>query len=172
MKSPYIRRSKDTNSPLNSASNKADGKVTVTPGGIAKLGCISMVGIFTLAVGSCTGLSALYNYGTEDTVRFTVDDLERITESDGETVTSKYLIFTEEGETFENTDSLWRWKFDSSDMQGQLDEGKTYDARVYGWRIDWLSSYRNVFEVTEVQTANDEAAQGETPQTSAPAPRP
>lgn len=92
------------------------------------------------------GANALYVYGTGDQVTFTVTDKERIVESAGETTTSKYLVFTD-SETFENTDSLLRLKFNSSDVQGQLQEGKTYEAEVYGWRIPFLSSYRNIVNV-------------------------
>lgn len=104
-------------------------------------------GIFTatvLALG--VGISALYNYGTSDNVDFTVRDRERIVTGSGESTSSKYLIFTEEGEVFENTDSWLRLKFNSSDVYGQLEEGEDYNCDVYGWRIPFFSMYRNIVD--------------------------
>lgn len=106
---------------------------------------VSLFGAFVLVAGM-TSCSALYNYGTEDEVTFTVTDKERIVESNGETTSSRYLIFTN-GEVFENTDSLLRLKFNSADIQGQLREGDTYDATVYGWRVPFLSMNRNIVDV-------------------------
>ena len=54
-------------------------------------------------------------------------------------------------EVFHNGDSLVKWKFNSSDMQAELKEGSTYDAVVTGWRIPFLSWYRKVISVNEVQ---------------------
>lgn len=90
-------------------------------------------------------LPALYNYGTTDQVSITVTEKERVTSS-GENTWSRYLIFTEEGETFQNTDTLFRLKFNSSDVYGSLKTGQSYDCTVYGWRIPFLSVYRNIVE--------------------------
>ncbi len=72
-------------------------------------------------------------------VDFTVKDKERVNYGQN----SKYLIFTE-NETFENTDELIRGKFNSSDLYGFLDVGKTYKCEVMWWRIPILSMYRNL----------------------------
>ncbi len=73
-------------------------------------------------------------------------DKERVTVRSGDDPKEKYLVFTE-NETFENTDSTLFWKFNSSDVQGQLDRGKSYRVLVAGWRISFLSSYRNIIEI-------------------------
>lgn len=103
-------------------------------------------GLFATAVAA----NVAYNYGTEREVCFTVTDRERIveTDSDGQ-ISSKYLVFTDEG-TFENTDSLLRGKFRSSDHQGFLQEGQSYNATVYGWRIGVFSSYPNIVDAQPV----------------------
>lgn len=85
-----------------------------------------------------------YAYGTDTYTTFTVNRMERVVTQDS----SKYLVFTD-SEVFENTDSLLYWKFNSSDVYGQLEIGKTYKARVYGWRIKFLSNYRNIIEIKE-----------------------
>lgn len=84
-------------------------------------------------------------YSSCETVEITVTDKERITESDGESVSSKYLIFAE-GEVFENEDALFLGKWNSSDVQGQLKIGETYTVKVIGWRLPFFSMYRNIIE--------------------------
>lgn len=107
--------------------------------------------LFVLGLGAATLVgvaNAAFVYKTQDDVTITVKGKERIVETHerekGKTdVSSKYLVFAE-NETFENTDSFLVWKFNSSDVQGSLDQGKSYDCSVYGWRVPFLSWYRNI----------------------------
>jgi len=106
---------------------------------------VTMVGTFVLVAAIILGgigLEVAY-YQTSDTVTFTVTDKETKVTSDGEHVSSKYIVFTE-NETFENTDLLFGGKFNSSDIQGKLKRGETYTAEVYGWRVPFFSMYRNI----------------------------
>lgn len=106
----------------------------------------STLGALVLLV-PLVGCSALYNFGTRDTViDAVVTDKERIVSGSGDTMSSTYLVFTE-GEVFENTDSFWALKFNSSDVQGQIGVGETCDFDVYGWRVPFFSWYRNILEV-------------------------
>ncbi len=88
-----------------------------------------------------------------DSYTVTVTDKERVVKKNGETSSSKYLVFTElqDGQTrvFENTDSFLEMKFNSSDIQGQLQEGGTYEIETYGWRIPMFSMYENIVGVNE-----------------------
>ena len=59
---------------------------------------------------------------------------------------SKYLVFTD-GEVFENSDNLIFTKFNSSDIQSQLEVGKSYNVRVSGIRVPFLSWYRNIVKI-------------------------
>lgn len=61
----------------------------------------------------------------------------------------KYLVYTDQG-TFENTDSLWYRKFNSSDLHGRIKGGGTYQAETVGWRIPLLSSYRNIISAQQI----------------------
>ena len=67
----------------------------------------------------------------------------------------KYLIFTknDQGEVrvFENTDSLFRGKFNSSDVYGSLEIGKKYNLGVVGYRNGLVSMYENIIVVKEVK---------------------
>ena len=58
----------------------------------------------------------------------------------------KYLVFTDKG-VFENTDSLLNFKWNSSDIYGELKVGETYTFNVYGWRVPFLSMYKNITSV-------------------------
>lgn len=71
----------------------------------------------------------------------TIVDKERVRNGASE----RYLIFTE-GETFKNSDTIWGWKFNSSDLYGRLREGQTCDLTVTGWRLPFFSSYRNILK--------------------------
>lgn len=64
---------------------------------------------------------------------------------------SVYLIMTDR-EVFENTDDLLIAKFNSSDVYASIKVGKKYKMVVYGFRIPFLSMYRNIRSVDEVSS--------------------
>ena len=84
----------------------------------------------------------------------TVTDKERIVDVNGDTTTSKYLIFGEDKAgnvlVFQNTDEPIRGKWNSSTVQGSLTVGKTYTVIVVGYRIPFLSCYENIIDFEEV----------------------
>lgn len=84
---------------------------------------------------------------TQTDTTITVADKERIVDRHGSG--SRYLIWSEEGETFENTDYALLGKFNSSDLYGRLKEGHTYNCHVAGLRIAFLSNYRNLISCKE-----------------------
>jgi hypothetical protein len=102
-------------------------------------------GIIAVVFGAIVILTLLY-YTSAETVTITVTDKERIVESNGESTSSKYLVFTDT-EVFENTDDLFLWKFNSSDVQGKLKVGEKYTVLVIGWRVPLLSMYRNIVNI-------------------------
>jgi hypothetical protein len=69
-----------------------------------------------------------------------------ITVEDKERVENNYLVWTKEGEVFEISDSLAYMRFNSSDFYGEIEVGETYNVLVSGWRIPFLSMYRNIIE--------------------------
>lgn len=87
-----------------------------------------------------------FYYTTVDNVTITVTNTERVVKGSGENMESKYMVFTDT-ETFENTDDFWFWKWDSSDVQGELKKDSTFTVKVVGWRVPFLSMYRNVISV-------------------------
>tara|TARA_R100000656_G_scaffold104176_1_gene76241 strand:+ start:276503 stop:276895 length:393 start_codon:yes stop_codon:yes gene_type:complete len=118
---------------------------------------LSRVGLLTTTVvlfGSCASLGVVEHMDRE-TLTVQVTDKERIVEGSGNSVSSRYLIFTDR-EVFENTDSLLEMKFSSSDLQGRLNVGSCYEIVVYGWRMPLVSSYRNVSDAFEVECPDAE----------------
>lgn len=97
-------------------------------------------------LGSIVG-SPIVDRCTKDTVTITIEDkaIKRHGDSD-----DKYLIYTDKG-TFEITDSLAYWRWDSSDLYGEIKVGHTYECTVCGWRIPILSSYKNIISAEEVE---------------------
>lgn len=87
----------------------------------------------------------MYNTTQQDR-KITVKKTERIVSQDGKS--SKYLIYAEDG-VYENTDNVFRMKFNSADVYGQLQNGKTYTCDTYGWRVPLLSMYPNIVECKE-----------------------
>lgn len=79
----------------------------------------------------------------------TITDKERVNKGDS----SKYLVYCEDKEgnslVFENTDCALRWKWNSSNVQGELKVGSTYTITVVGVRIPIFSSYQNIISVED-----------------------
>ena len=92
-------------------------------------------------------INPLIAYNTRSEVSFTVKDKDRVCSHSAKGSSCQYLIFTD-GEVYADTDSLWYWKWNSSDVYGSLDAGKTYTAEVYGFRVPFLSWYKNIIKVS------------------------
>ena len=107
---------------------------------------ISCIGVLLLAaVVGLVSYNVAYRMSQNETVA-TVTRLEAVPGKN-----SKYLVFTET-EVFECTDSFVFWKFDSSDVYGKIHVGKTYQFQTAGWRVPFLSMYRNVLDAKPLQT--------------------
>lgn len=124
---------------------------------IKKVKGITIIIAVAMLVIAILGVKFSHN-DTEYTVTITGKD--RITESSKESdgnykTSSKYLVFADDENgnslVFENTDCLFRWKFNSSNVQGKLKEGHTYKITVIGYRNSFLSWYQNIIKVEEVK---------------------
>lgn len=70
--------------------------------------------------------------------------------ANGDKNTYANLVYTDKG-TFQNTDSWFPYKKDSSDLYGRLHQGGTYTCDVAGWRWPIVSKYPDLIRCQEVQ---------------------
>lgn len=91
-----------------------------------------------------------------ETVTITDKDIKNKSED------SKYLIWADKvtpcnyceepkSTVYEITDSLFKGRWDSSDLYGSIEVGKTYEIRIAGQRWPFFSMYQNIYEVKEVK---------------------
>lgn len=113
---------------------------------------VSSIIIIAIVIGLVVGIVGSFN---DHTYIITVTDKERITEQNGDDIDSKYLIYgtDKKGQDYvlENTDNLFRGKFNSSDVYGSIKREKTYEVTVVGYRIQFLSWYENIIKYKELK---------------------
>lgn len=85
----------------------------------------------------------------------TVTHRERITQQSENSTRSYYLVWSHEGEVFKVTDDWRFFTWNSSDRYSQLKEGTVAQVKVAGWRIPFLSWYRNIVEVQAIYATGD-----------------
>ena len=101
-----------------------------------------------LIIGSL-GLCIYAPFDRDDyTVTVTDKGVKRYNSSD------KYLIYTDKG-TFEMTDTLVHWRYDTSDEYAKIEVGKTYAIVTYGLRIPFFSMFENILEFKEIQSSGE-----------------
>lgn len=97
------------------------------------------------------GIPLCYSYFATKTYTVTVTDKDVKNSSSN----SKYLVFTklENGETkvFSVEDSLFKWRWNSSDVYADIEVDKTYEIEVIGWRIPIISEYENIMKFSETK---------------------
>lgn len=102
---------------------------------------------------ACIGIPGYFwvrgNFNRHSAV-ITVTEKERVNQSDD----SYYLVFgkDESGKTvvYKNADDLFRMKFNSSDVQAQLEIGNTYEVQLVGLRVPFFSMYENILSAKEI----------------------
>lgn len=107
---------------------------------------IAVIAVIISLLVSSSG--SLIQFLTQQDVSIKIVHKERVVVGSGSNVSGKYLIWAT-GETFENTDSILFWKWNSSDLFGQILDGHKYVVRVGGWRVQYLSWYRNIIAVRQ-----------------------
>lgn len=116
------------------------------------LGCLTAIALVVIAVITVP----VINFSNDHKYTVTITDKERVITQVAEGQTdSKYLIYSEDknGKTyvFEDTDTLFRWKFNSSDVYGALKEGETYELTVIGFRVHIFNWYENIIDFKVVK---------------------
>ena len=106
--------------------------------------------VIAIAIILCIGFMVATPFiqrATATTVIITVED--KGTKRSGSNM-DKYLIYTDNG-TYEITDSIAFFRWNSSDLYGSLKVGSTYECTVCGFRNPFLSSYENIITATEIK---------------------
>lgn len=116
------------------------------------LGCLTAIALVVIAVITVP----VINFSNDHKYTVTITDKERVITQVAEGQTdSKYLIYGEDknGKTyvFEDTDTLFRWKFNSSDVYGALKKGETYKLTVIGFRVHIFNWYENIIDFKVVK---------------------
>lgn len=112
-----------------------------------------LLAIFVLCLVGALFTNAPYQWLTQRTLdSVLIKDKQVSTESDREDgkVRSTYMIYTDAG-VLRNDDAGWFAKFNSSDIYGELDIGKRYRMKIYGWRIPILSMYPNIVSIQSIE---------------------
>lgn len=89
----------------------------------------------------------VYEYNDREEAIVTVRDKQRVPLAEGGSVNR---VYTDKG-TFENRDSWLFLKFNSEDVQGDLEVGRTYRVTTNGWRVPFLSMFRNIVTAEPVR---------------------
>lgn len=117
---------------------------------------MSNLGCSVSAVALILGSSLCLSYCTQDTVDVKIVDKYIKTERSGETSKGVFYVVGEkkngEKEVFKNSDSLAFFKFNSSDIQQQIDMGKTYRLDVNWVRMPFFSMYRNIISADLIKS--------------------
>ena len=58
----------------------------------------------------------------------------------------KYLVSAEDGQVFQITDTIIKWRFNGSNLYADLDEGDVCSIKTQGWRFPLFSDYKNILE--------------------------
>jgi hypothetical protein len=92
--------------------------------------------------------------GSAQVIMITITHRERVTQQSEDSTNSYYLVWSREGEVFQVKDD-WRFlAWNSSDRYGQLQEGTVAQIKVAGWRVPFLSWYRNIVDVQTIYTTD------------------
>lgn len=101
-------------------------------------------------------ISAMYAYLTKKTIIFVVKDKGTITHGSvnngNGTTRTDFMVYTKDNRALKNVNSLWYWKWRSTELQAKIQKGKKYRALVYGWRIGAFNVYPNIVSIKEFKT--------------------
>lgn len=114
-----------------------------------RLGMLVIIALPLLAIFGIWGAYATDRYCTSQVSQLEYRTRGSVSDGSG-SVRTEYLVFTDECGVLENTDSLIRLKFRSSDIRAALKEGESYKFHIYWWRVGFFSWYPNILDVEPV----------------------
>ena len=98
--------------------------------------------VAALIGGTVYGVSSALH--REDAYACRVIDKEAVASGDS----NEYRVYTENCDTLTVSDSLFAQRWDSSNVYAQIQPGQTYDFHLQGYRVPFISQFKNILEVT------------------------
>jgi len=77
-------------------------------------------------------------------------NVEKTIIQNGETYFVIKNVSENKSEVFQNNDVILFGKMNSADFLMNIEEGNTYTFQVMGWRIPFLSMYKNILDYQEI----------------------
>lgn len=111
-------------------------------GGVVLFALLLLVGV--IGLGTATVVSRYYNPQTYEGV---ITDKYNKKQNDED----KFFIVLDNKKVIENSDLLFKKKFNSADIQAQLKIGDKVRIKTTGYRIEWLSFYPVLNDVEKLR---------------------
>lgn len=100
---------------------------------------------FLILVGVGLTVLPILQYNHKET--FNGEITEKYNKRDGDS--DKFFIVLDDNKVIENSDLLFKGKFNSADIQAKLKVGDKVEVKTIGYRVHLLSMYPTMYEVKE-----------------------
>ena len=100
---------------------------------------------FLILVGVGLTVLPILQYNHKET--FNGEITEKYNKRDGDS--DKFFIVLDDDKVIENSDLLFKGKFNSADIQAKLKVGDKVEVKTIGYRVHLLSMYPTMYEVKE-----------------------
>lgn len=107
-----------------------------------QLGCIGLIVIIAISL-FVTPIIVQYNHKQE----FTGEITDKYNKRDGDS--DKFYVVLDDKTIVQNSDLLFKGRFNSADVQAQLKVGDKVKIKTIGYRIQILSMYPQMYEVED-----------------------
>ncbi|EOD3919713.1 TPA: hypothetical protein PIX32_001832 [Staphylococcus aureus] len=113
---------------------------------IFTVGILSLFGIFALLLVITLPIYTVASYQHKELHQGTITDKYNKRQDKED----KFYIVLDNKQVIENSDLLFKKKFDSADMQARLKIGDKVEVKTIGYRIHFLNLYPVLYEVKKV----------------------
>ncbi|GJF54300.1 DUF1523 family protein [Staphylococcus argenteus] len=113
---------------------------------IFTVGILSLFGIFALLLVITLPIYTVASYQHKETYQGTVTDKYNKRQDKED----KFYIVLDNKQVIENSDLLFKKKFDSADIQARLKVGDKVEVKTIGYRIHFLNLYPVLYEAKKV----------------------
>ncbi|HCV8573465.1 TPA: hypothetical protein OWU38_002169 [Staphylococcus aureus] len=113
---------------------------------IFTVGILSLFGIFALLLVITLPIYTAASYQHKETHQGTITDKYNKRQDKED----KFYIVLDNKQVIENSDLLFKKKFDSADIQARLKVGDKVEVKTIGYRMHFLNLYPVLYEVKKV----------------------